>query len=159
MRKGSRKIKSRGLKRALAILRGIEKERVACIKNASQIEFESLLSRALNQIENIKRIGRDRYAEEGDSAIIQAWNVYSNLQRSKNDPAFFMDNTRNRPGRVIHQGRPASVRWDAAAMMATTRFRGYQDTWWRPPPRRSQVKHYTQEEIEREFPGKIYKRR
>ena len=92
-------------------------------------------------------------------AMVEAYKLYDRLQRLSQYPTYFVDNTRKNPGRVASDrgrdytnARPASVRWDVAAMMAVP-MGGPDRNWWRPPPRPLPVKHYTREELELEYPG------
>tara|TARA_R100001530_G_scaffold81263_1_gene56693 strand:- start:1052 stop:1600 length:549 start_codon:yes stop_codon:yes gene_type:complete len=148
------KFPHRGITRALKALRNIEHESIATRRNTGKIEFEELLRRAVNNIETIKRYGK-RFKEQGDSAIIEAYKIYQRLQRLKSDPAYFMGNTHKYPNRFVSapNARPAAVRWDAAAMMAVTRkSKDILGGWWRPPKKPMPVKHFTYEEMKREFP-------
>lgn len=140
--------------RALKALRNIERESIATRRNTGKIEFEELLRRAVSNIETIKKYGK-RFKEQGDSAIIEAYKIYQRLQRLKGDPAYFMGNTHKYPNRFVSapNARPASVRWDAAAMMAVTRkSKDILGGWWRPPKKPMPVKRFTREELEHEFP-------
>jgi len=90
--------------------------------------------------------------------MVKAYQVYDRLQRLSNYPQYFSDNTRYAPQRVVsdrfvgYNARPASIRWDVAAMMAVP-MGGPDRNWWRPPPRPAPVKHYTREELELEYPA------
>ena len=158
-----KKFLHRGISRAIRALRNIEKEATATRRNTGKIEFEELLRRAVNNIESIKKYG-EVYKTHGDHAIIEAYKIYQRLQRLKGNATYFMENTHKYPHRFVpspHHARPAAVRWDAAAMMAVTRKSGdLLGGWWRPPKRPMPVKHFTYEEMKREFPFlKIRKKR
>ena len=145
----------RGIARALKALRNIEHESIATLRNTGKIEFEELLRRAVTNIETIKKHGK-KFKEHGDYAIVEAYKIYQRLQRLKNTPTYFMANTHKYPRRFssLSAGRPASVRWDAAAMMAVTRkSKDILGGWWRPPPKPMPVKHFTREELENEYPA------
>ncbi len=72
----------------------------------------------------------------------------------------FFQTARNiKPNRVVsdrrslyNNARPASIRWDAAAMMAVPK-EGVDKNWWRPPSKPAPVKHFTKEELEIEYPA------
>ena len=149
-----KKFLHRGISRAIRALRNIEKEATATRRNTGKIEFEELLRRAVTNIESIKKYGK-RFTEHGDLAIIEAYKIYQRLQRLKNNPTYFMANTHKYPSRFVSHpnARPASVRWDAAAMMAVTRKSGdLLGGWWRPPQKPMPVKQFTYEEMKRELP-------
>ena len=144
----------RGIARALKALRNIELESIATLRNTGKIEFEELLRRAVTNIEAIKKYG-NKFKEHGDYAIVEAYKIYQRLQRLKKTPTYFMANTHKYPRRFssLSAGRPAAVRWDAAAMMAVTRKSGdILGGWWRPPEKPMPVKQFTYEEMKRELP-------
>ena len=143
--------------RSLQKLRNIVSETLRSSGQGRQIEFDNQLRRAIRHIQIIKRNAPS--GNTGDSAMVEAYRLYDRLQRLSQYPTYFVDNTRKNPGRVASDrgrdytnARPASVRWDVAAMMAVP-MTGEDRNWWRPPPRPLPVKHYTREELENEYPA------
>jgi len=124
--------------------------------NSKQLDLDNRMRRAIRHIQIIKRTAPNN--EDGDLAMVKAYQVYDRLQRLSNYPQYFSDNTRYAPQRVVsdrfvgYNARPASIRWDVAAMMAVP-MGGPDRNWWRPPPRPAPVKHYTREELELEYPA------
>ena len=124
--------------------------------NSKQLDLDNRMRRAIRHIQIIKRTAPNN--EDGDLAMVKAYQIYDRLQRLSNYPQYFADNTRYAPQRVVsdrfvgYNARPASIRWDAAAMMAVP-MAGPDRNWWRPPPRPAPVKHFTQEELENEYPA------
>jgi hypothetical protein len=126
--------------------------------SSTQIAFETELRRAVRHIQIIKNTAPP--GGEGDLAMVEAYKLYDRIQRLSDYPQFFSDSTQYKPNRVVsdrsslytHAARPASIRWDAAAMMAVP-MSGEDRNWWRPPPRPAPVKHFTQEELENEYPA------
>lgn len=120
-----------------------------------QVEVESLLTKALDEIETIKKSEKN-HKREADSAIIRAFHVYQDLQRLADDPDYFVGNTRNHPRRVISasahdprqdRARYAGVRWDAAAMMAVPKDHAEWNPYWRPPKRAAPCYTWSEKEI------------
>ena len=124
--------------------------------NSRQLDLDNRMRRAIRHIQIIKRTAPNN--EDGDLAMVKAYQVYDRLQRLANYPQYFADNTRYAPQRVVsdrfvgYNARPASIRWDVAAMMAVP-MGGPDRNWWRPPARPAPVKHYTREELEIEYPA------
>ncbi len=124
--------------------------------NSKQLDLDNRMRRAIRHIQIIKRTAPNN--EDGDLAMVKAYQVYDRLQRLSNYPQYFSDNTRYAPQRVVsdrfvgYNARPASIRWDVAAMMAVP-MSGPDRNWWRPPSRPAPVKHYTREELELEYPA------
>jgi len=138
-------------------LRNIVSETLRSSGQGRQIEFDNQTRRAIRHIQIIKRTAPTN--STGDLAMVEAYRLYDRLQRLSGYPMYFADNTRKNPGRVASDrgrdytnARPASVRWDVAAMMAVP-MGGQERNWWRPPPRPLPVKHYTKEELENECPA------
>ena len=137
--------------KSLQKLRNIVSETLRSSGQGRQIEFDNQMRRAIRHIQIIKRNAPPD--ANGDLAMVEAYKLYDRLQRLSEYPTFFVDNTRKNPGRVASdRGRPSSVRWDVAAMMASPKG-GPDRNWWRPPPRPAPVKHYTREELENEYPA------
>ena len=137
--------------KSLQKLRNIVSETLRSSGQGRQIEFDNQMRRAIRHIQIIKRNAPPD--ANGDLAMVEAYKLYDRLQRLSEYPTFFVDNTRKNPGRVASdRGRPSSVRWDVAAMMAAPKG-GPDRNWWRPPPRPAPVKHYTREELENEYPA------
>ena len=143
--------------KSLQKLRNIVSETLRSSGQGRQIEFDNQMRRAIRHIQIIKR--NVPSGEKGDLAMVDAYKLYDRLQRLSQYPTYFVDNTRKNPGRVASDrgrdytnARPASVRWDVAAMMAVP-MGGPDRNWWRPPPRPIPVKHYTREELEHEYPA------
>ena len=124
--------------------------------NSRQLDLDNRMRRAIRHIQIIKRTAPNN--EDGDLAMVKAYQVYDRLQRLANYPQYFADNTRYAPQRVVsdrfvgYNARPASIRWDVAAMMAVP-MGGPDRNWWRPPSSPAPVKHYTREELEIEYPA------
>ena len=142
--------------RSLQKLRNIVSETLRSSGQGRQIEFDNQMRRAIRHIQIIKR--NVPSGEKGDLAMVEAYKLYDRLQRLSQYPTYFVDNTRKNPGRVASDkgrdysnARPASVRWDVAAMMAVP-MGGADRNWWRPPLRPMPVKHFTREELELEYP-------
>lgn len=143
-------------------LENILSEALRSAGTCKQVDFERFMRRALRHIGVIKNTAPNNPA--GDQAMVKAYKIYGRLQRLCNYPQYFADNTRRAPDRVVrldqvapksiigHTARPASLRWDVAAMMAAPKG-GADRNWWRPPKRRAPVKHYTREELENEYPA------
>jgi len=144
--------------KSLQKLRNIVSETLRSSGQGRQIEFDNQMRRAIRHIQIIKRNAPPD--ANGDLAMVEAYKLYDRLQRLSEYPTFFVDNTRKNPRRVAsdrgsdytHAARPASIKWDAAAMMAVP-MSGEDRNWWRPPPRPAPVKHFTQEELENEYPA------
>ena len=124
--------------------------------NSRQLDLDNRMRRAIRHIQIIKRTAPNN--EDGDLAMVKAYQVYDRLQRLANYPQYFADNTRYAPQRVVsdrfvgYNARPASIRWDVAAMMAVP-MGGPDRNWWRPPSKPEPVKHFTKEELEIEYPA------
>ena len=141
---------------SLRKLENILSEVLRSSSNSRQLDLDNRMRRAIRHIQIIKRTAPNN--EDGDLAMVKAYQVYDRLQRLSNYPQYFSDNTRYAPQRVVsdrfvgYNARPASIRWDVAAMMAVP-MGGPDRNWWRPPPRPAPVKHYTREELELEYPA------
>ena len=141
---------------SLRKLENILSEVLRSSANSRQLDLDNRMRRAIRHIQIIKRTAPNN--EDGDLAMVKAYQVYDRLQRLANYPQYFADNTRYAPQRVVsdrfigYNARPASIRWDVAAMMAVP-MGGPDRNWWRPPPRPAPVKHFTQEELEHEYPA------
>lgn len=129
-----------------------------------QVEVESLLTKALSEIETIKKTGKN-HKREADAAIIRAFYVYQCLQRLSDDPDYFVGTDRNHPHRVVSsshsrqdpiqdRARYASVHWDAAAMMAVPKDHAEWNPYWRPPARPAPCYTYTQQELDQIDPNR-----
>ena len=123
--------------------------------SSTQIAFETELRRAIRHIQIIKNTAPP--GNEGDLAMVEAYKLYDRMQRLSDYPQFFSDSTQYKPNRVVsdrrslyNNARPASIRWDAAAMMAVPK-EGVDKNWWRPPSKPAPVKHFTKEELEIEY--------
>ena len=141
---------------SLRKLENILSEVLRSSANSRQLDLDNRMRRAIRHIQIIKRTAPNN--EDGDLAMVKAYQVYDRLQRLANYPQYFADNTRYAPQRVVsdrfvgYNARPASIRWDVASMMAVP-MGGPDRNWWRPPPRPAPVKHYTREELEHEYPA------
>ena len=94
-------------------------------RRTGQVEVESLLTKAMDSVETIKKAG-NVHKRSADTAIVKAFKVYQQMQRLCDEPDFFIGTDRNHPGRVVSTARDfgysyARVHWDAAAMMAVPR--------------------------------------
>ena len=141
---------------SLRKLENILSEVLRSSANSRQLDLANRMRRAIRHIQIIKRTAPNN--EDGDLAMVKAYQVYDRLQRLANYPQYYADNTRYTPQRVVsdrfigYNARPASIRWDVASMMAVP-MGGPDRNWWRPPPRPAPVKHYTREELEHEYPA------
>jgi len=94
-------------------------------RRTGQVEVESLLTKAMDSVETIKKTG-NVHKRSADTAIVKAFKIYQQMQRLCDEPDFFIGTNRNHPGRVVSTARDfgynyARVHWDAAAMMAVPR--------------------------------------
>ncbi len=141
---------------SLRKLENILSEVLRSSANSRQLDLDNRMRRAIRHIQIIKRTAPNN--EDGDLAMVKAYQVYDRLQRLANYPQYFADNTRYAPQRVVsdrfvsYNARPASIRWDVASMMAVP-MGGPDRNWGRPPLRPAPVKHYTREELEIEYPA------
>ena len=111
-------------------LSSLQRQASAMKSRTGQVEVEGLLTKALGEIETIKKTGKN-HKRQADAAIVQAFVVYQSLQRLSDD---------------------SSVRWDAAAMMATPKDHAEWNPYWRPPPQPAPCYTYTQQQLDQMDP-------
>ena len=132
------------------------KQASAMKRRTGQVEVESMLTKAMDSVETIKKAG-NTHKREADRAIVKAYQIYQQMQKLATQPDFFIGTDRNHPDRVVSVSRNgpnnsynyARVQWDAASMMAVTKGSPGHDPYWRPPKKPAPVYHYTQEEIDK----------
>lgn len=142
-------------------LSSLQRQASAMKSRTGQVEVEGLLTKALGEIETIKKTGKN-HKREADAAIIRAFGIYQSLQRLSDDPDYFVGTNRNNPHRVVSaqsdrdpvldRANYSSVRWDAAAMMAVPKDHAEWNPYWRPPPQPAPCYTYTQQQLDQMDP-------
>jgi len=141
------------IQREIRRLESLLKQATATKKATGQVEVESLLNKAMDSIETIKKAGK-HHKRETDRAMVNAFGMYQRLQRLSHQPDFYTGTDRNHPQRVTHLPPTTSniyahVRWDAAAMMAVPKDHAEWNPYWRPPKKVAPCYTYTQEELDK----------
>ena len=142
-------------------LSSLQRQASAMKSRTGQVEVEGLLTKALGEIETIKKTGKN-HKREADAAIVRAFLMYQSLQRLSDDPDYFVGTDRNHPHRVVSaqsdrdpvldRANYSSVRWDAAAMMAVPKDHAEWNPYWRPPARAAPCYTYTQQQLDQMDP-------
>ena len=146
------------IEREIRRLESLLKQATATKKSTGQIEVESLLNKAMDSIETIKKAGKN-HKRETDRAMVAAFEMYQRLQRLAHEPDFFIGTDRNHPQRVTHLPPTTSniyahVHWDAAAMMAVPKDHAEWNPYWRPPKSAAPCYTYTEEELDKLDPNR-----